>query len=85
MGFSAVMSGGRPPDRTRALPGIALARAACRDPDPGLVGPALQRIDALLAGAEQLIGEGGDDGFQAFGLMMTAGAIAATEPVGGPS
>jgi hypothetical protein len=82
MGFSAVMSGGRPPDRTRALPGIALARAACRDPEPGVVGPALQRIDALLAGAEQLIGEGGDDEFQAFGLIMTAGAIAATEPVG---
>ena len=81
MAFSAVMSGGRPPDATRGLPGIALARAACRDPDPGVVGPALERIDALLAGAESLIVEGGEDGFLAFGLIMTAGAIAATEPV----
>ncbi|MDQ6822536.1 MAG: amidohydrolase family protein [Actinomycetota bacterium] len=81
MGFSAVMSGGRPPDTTRALPGIALARAAARDPDPGGVGPALERIDSLLAAAEQLIGEGGEPAFLAFGLVMAASAITATEPV----
>jgi hypothetical protein len=85
MGFSAVMSGGRPPDGTRALPGIALARAACRDPDPGVVGPALQRIDALLAGAEQLIGQGGEEAPLAFVLIMAAGAIAATEPLTAPA
>jgi hypothetical protein len=84
MGFSAVMSGGRPPDVNRALSGIALARAACRDPDPGVAGPALRRIDALLAGAEQLIGEGGEPAFLALGLVMGAGAIAATEPVLSP-
>ncbi|MGI8572031.1 MAG: amidohydrolase family protein [Solirubrobacteraceae bacterium] len=81
MGFSAVMSGGRPPDTTRALPGIALARAAARDPDPGVVGPALERIDSLLAAAERLIGEGGEPAFLAFGLVMAASAITATEPV----
>jgi hypothetical protein len=80
MGFASIMSA-PPPDPARALPGIALARAACRDPDPGVVGPALQRIDTLLAGAEQLIGEGGEQAFLAFGLIMTAGVIAATEPV----
>lgn len=81
MGFAAVMGGGRPPDTSRALPGIALARAAARDPDPGAVGPALARIDALLCAAEQLIGRGGDTAYLAFGLVMAANAIAATEPL----
>jgi uncharacterized protein len=81
MGFAAAIGAGPPPDGSRALPGIALARAVCRDPDPGLVGPALQRIDALLAAAELLIGEGGEQASAAFGLVMTAGVIAATEPV----
>ena len=82
MGFAAVMGGGRPPDFSRALPGIALARAASRDPDPGVVGPALARIDALLAAAERLISEGGETAYLAFGLVMASGAIAATEPLG---
>jgi hypothetical protein len=35
----------------------------------------------LLAAAEQLIGEGGEQASLAFGLVMSAGVIAATEPV----
>ena len=81
MGFAAVMGAGPPPDPARALPGIALARAVCRDPDPGVVGPVLRRIDALLAGTEQLIVDAGAEPFLAFGLLMAAGAIAATEPI----
>jgi hypothetical protein len=83
MSFAAVTGAGPPPDPMRALPGIALARAVCRDPDPGLVGPALRRIDALLAGTEQLIAEPGVEPVLAFGLLMAAGAIAATEPIVG--
>jgi hypothetical protein len=59
---------------------IALARAVCRDPDPGTAGPALERIDGLLAAAQALTGAGGDQAYTAFGLVMAAGAIAATEP-----
>ena len=80
MGFAAVMGLGPPPDPARALPGIALARAVCRDPDPGDVGPALARIDSLLGDAEKAIGEAGDP-FLALGLVMAAGAIAGTEPI----
>ncbi len=81
MGFGAVMGAGPPPELARLLPGIALARAVCRDPDPGSVGPALQRIDALLANAEQHIADAGEQAFLALGLVMAAGAIAATEPI----
>jgi hypothetical protein len=81
MSFGAVLGGAPPPDPARALPGIALARAVCRDPDPGTVGPPLRRIDAALAAAEQLVGSGGEQAFLAIGLIMAAGAIAATEPV----
>ena len=83
MGFASAVGAGPPPDPARALPGIALARTVCRDPDPGVVGPALRRIDALLADAEQSIGAGGEPAFLAFGLVMAAGAIAATEPLVG--
>jgi uncharacterized protein len=81
MTFAAVVGAGPPPDPARALPGIQLARGACRDPDPGIVGPALERIDSLLAAAEQLIAESGTQAFLAFGLVMAASAIAATEPI----
>jgi uncharacterized protein len=80
MGFGAVMAAAPPPDPAHALPGIALARAVCRDPDPGIAGPALERIDALLAGAEQLIGAAREQPLLAIGLVMAAGVIAATEP-----
>jgi hypothetical protein len=79
MGFGAAMGAGPPPDPARELPMIALARAACRDPDPGPAGPVLERIDGLLAAAEQIATAGGEQAFTAFGLLMAAGSIAATE------
>jgi uncharacterized protein len=82
MSFAAALGGGTPPDFTRSLPFVNLARAACRDPDPGHAGPALERIDGLLAAAEQLLEQGGESTRAAFGLVMAAGVIAATEPLG---
>jgi hypothetical protein len=79
--FAAAIGAGPPPDPVRALPFIALARAACRDPDPGAVGPTLQRIDELLTAAEQLVGLGREQARGAFGLVIAAGVIAATEPL----
>ncbi len=80
MSFAAAMSSGPPPELARALPFVALARAACRDPDPGAVGPAMERIDGLLAAAEQLLADREGSPRAAVGLLMAAGAIAATEP-----
>jgi hypothetical protein len=79
MSFAAAIGSGPPPDFTRALQFIALARAACRDPDPGVVGPAMEHIDGLLAAAEQLVKSGDDRARAAAGLVMTAGVVAATE------
>lgn len=81
MSFAAALSAGPPPDFARALPFMAMARTVCRDPDPGAAGPALDRIDTLLATAEQLLTAGGEQTRQAFGLVMAAGVIAATEPI----
>ncbi len=83
MSFAAALSAGPPPDFARGMQFIELARAACRDPDPGPVGPALERIDALLSTAEQLLTAGGEQTRAAFGLVMAAGVIAATEPLAG--
>jgi hypothetical protein len=58
---------------------VALARAVCRDGDPGAAGAALERIDGLLAAAEQLAGQGREQTLGAFGLVMAAGVIAATD------
>ncbi|MDQ6606528.1 MAG: amidohydrolase family protein [Actinomycetota bacterium] len=80
MSFAAALSSGPPPDFTRGLPFVAMARAACRDPDPGAAGPALERIDELLSCAEQLLTAGGDQVRTAVGLVMAAGVIAGTEP-----
>ncbi len=81
MSFAAAISSGPPPDFARGLPFVALARAACRDPDPGAVGPTLERIDGLLEAAEQLLGDGNEQARPAVGLVMAAGVIAATEPL----
>jgi predicted TIM-barrel fold metal-dependent hydrolase len=81
MAFAAALSSGPPPEFSRCLQFVALARGACRDPDPGPAGPALERIDGLLATAEQLIGAGAEQARAAFGLVMAAGVIAGTEPV----
>jgi hypothetical protein len=82
MAFGAVIAM-PPPEPARALPWISLARAVCRDPDPGAIGPALERIDGLLAGAEHLIAEPAGDPRPAIGLIHAAATIAATEPVAG--
>jgi hypothetical protein len=82
MSFAAAIGSGPPADFGRARPFVAMARAACRDPDPGPAGPALERIDGLLAAAEQLLSANGDREQLrvAGGLMAAAGVIAATEP-----
>ncbi len=81
MAFAAAIGAGPPPDLRRGLPFIAQARAACRDPDPGAAGPALARIDELLAAAERLLPAGPDETRAAFGLVSASGVIAATEPL----
>ncbi len=82
MGFGAVM-GGTPPAIERALPGIELARAVCRDPDPGPAGPVLERIDRALAAAQGLIAAaaGRSEAFLAVGLVHASIAVASTEPL----
>ena len=80
MGFGAVISS-PPPVPARALPWVALARAVCRDPDPGGVRAALERIDGLLDAAERLIAAQDDDPRPAIGLIHAAATIAATEPL----
>lgn len=80
MSFAAFVASGPPPDFTRSLPFIAMARAACRDPDPGPAGPALERIDQLLSTAEAALSGDGDQARLALGLVMSAAIIAATEP-----
>jgi predicted TIM-barrel fold metal-dependent hydrolase len=78
MSFAAALSSGPPPNFDRGLQFVALARGVCRDPEPGPLGPALERIDGLLSAAEQSLG-GGDEPRAAFGLVIAAAAIAATE------
>jgi uncharacterized protein len=81
MSFAAAVGAGPPPDLARSLPFIAMARSVCRDPDPGLAGPALERVDTLLSTAEGVLAPGGEDARIALGLVMAAAVIAATEPI----
>jgi hypothetical protein len=78
MAFAAALSAGPPPEFSRSLPFVALARAACRDPDPGAAGPALARIDELLSAAEQLVPDGREQARAAVGLIMASAVIAGT-------
>ena len=80
MSFAAALGSGPPLEFARSLPLVAMARAACRDPDPGPAGPALERVDGLLAAAEPLLSAGGDAARTGLALVTAAGAIAATEP-----
>ena len=48
MAFAAAIGSGPPPNFERSLQFINLARSVCRDPDPGEVGPTLERIDGML-------------------------------------
>ena len=83
MAFGAATTA-NPPDVTRAQEGVALARYACRDPDPGDAGPAIRRIDDALAAAEQILATGGrEQAAAAIGLAVAAAAVAATEPITG--
>ena len=77
MAFAAVVSA-PPPDPARALPWVELARAACRDPSPGGVGPALERIDSTLDNVEALVAAGGPETFSAVMLLIGANALAVT-------
>ncbi len=79
MSFAAALGSGPPPDFSRSLPFLALARAACRDPEPGAAGPALERIDGMLAAAEGSLGGDREQTRTAAGLVIAAGVIAATE------
>ncbi|QEC46446.1 amidohydrolase family protein [Baekduia soli] len=83
MAFGGAMGAGPPLRLPPAMPGVVLARAACRDPDPGAAGPALERVDGLLAAAEQLAAADADS-MPAFFLLRAAAVIAATEPLPQP-
>ncbi len=82
MAFAAAIASGPPVDPARILPFVSLARAACRDPEPGAVGPVLARVDELLAAAESMVDAGVEQARAAFGLVISASVIAATEPLG---
>ena len=86
MAFGAALTAS-PPDVTRAQEGVALARYACRDPDPADAGHAIRRIDDALAAAEQILATGGSEqAATAVALAVAAAAVAATEPpLGHPS
>jgi len=81
MSFAAALSSGPPPQFARSLPFLAMARAACRDPDAGSAGPGLERVDRLVSAAEALLGGDDEQARSALGLIMAAGVIAATERV----
>jgi hypothetical protein len=78
MAFGAIV-GAAPPAPERALPALALARATCRDPEPGVAGRALARIDAALAAAESILDTGGPEAQLAIGLGHASMTVAATE------
>ncbi len=83
MGFASTITG-TTRDPSRALPSINLARAVCRDPDPGPVGEVLAKIDGLLAVAEETLSDGREDAFNGFALMMAANVVASTTPAAQP-
>jgi ketosteroid isomerase-like protein len=85
MAFGAAATA-NPPDVTMAHEGVALARYACRDPDPGNAGPAIRRIDDALAAAERILATGdGDQAAAAIAVAVAAATVAATEPVVEPA
>jgi uncharacterized protein len=81
MAFAAAMGSGPPPNFERSLQFINLARSVCRDPDAGQVAATLERIDGMLAAAQALIEDGGDQARAAIGLVVASGAVAATQPL----
>ncbi len=81
MSVAAALGSGPPPDYARGLQFVAMARGVCRDPDPGPVGPALDRIDELLSNAQQILTAGGENARLGLGLVIAVAVIAATEPL----
>jgi predicted TIM-barrel fold metal-dependent hydrolase len=71
---------GGAPEQARAM--LEMAVAACRDPDPGRDGEALETIGAALSAADTLMGE--EDGMRpAIDLVYRSIARAATEVTDG--
>jgi uncharacterized protein len=60
---------------------LDLALAACRDPEPGAAGPALERIGAALGTAVELLAGGDGEAHAAAGLVHMAMTLAGTERV----
>jgi hypothetical protein len=83
MAFGAVIASAAAGQMNPALaaPSIAMARCVARDPAPGPAGPALERIDAMLEYAEQLIANPAEGSLPALGLVQASIVVAATEPV----
>jgi hypothetical protein len=79
MAWGALLGSGGRPDTARLTPYVALARCVCRDPAPGLAGPALERIDAAMSATERIIADGGPDSLAAMGLVHASLVIAVTE------
>jgi predicted TIM-barrel fold metal-dependent hydrolase len=74
MTWPAVMAG----DTERALEMLDLALAVCRDPDPGVAGPVLERIAPALEAAKKLIPDP-ENARSATGLIFLAVNLAGTE------
>jgi hypothetical protein len=83
MSFGAVIGSAAagPMDPALAAPSIAMARCVARDPAAGPAAPALERIDTMLAHAEDLIAHPADGSIAALGLVQGAIVVAATEPL----
>jgi uncharacterized protein len=85
MGFGALFGAreaGGAFELERILPGVALARCVCRDPESDAAGAALARIDAILLAVEQLAVLPPPRSLAAIGLLQGASIIAATEVTG---
>jgi predicted TIM-barrel fold metal-dependent hydrolase len=74
MTWPAVMTG----NTERALEMLDLALAVCRDPDPGEVGPVLERVAPALEAAKRLIPDP-DNARAATGLLFLAFNLVGTE------
>jgi hypothetical protein len=83
MAFAGALGSGWPPDPALMAPYIAGARCVCRDPAPGVAGPALERIDNAMQVVEHLIANPGSESLAALGLVHSCAVIAATERLDG--
>ena len=81
MGFGSMLTE-TGPDPARAPAGDRAGSLRCARSAAGEAGPAIERIDALLATAEKLAVSGAPESLAAIGLVHAASVIAATEPAG---